>query len=142
MTCGTDLKVYRRGYHAKMIVPPALFGHEFAGVIEETGPGVKNFKAGQRVVALNSAPCGQCFYCARGERNLCENRQVLGVSPGPFGSETSGGIRGVRIEHCKFTSARTFALYIKSRPGRGAFIEDITVDDVTAASSEPVCIAA
>ena len=46
LTCGTDLKVYRRGYHAKMIIPPALFGHEFAGVIEETGPFVKNFKTG------------------------------------------------------------------------------------------------
>jgi L-iditol 2-dehydrogenase len=73
LTCGTDLKVYRRGYHAKMIVPPALFGHEFAGVIEETGPGVKNFKAGQRVVALNSAPCGQCFYCKKHQENLCED---------------------------------------------------------------------
>jgi polygalacturonase len=47
-----------------------------------------------------------------------------------IGSETSGGIRNVRIEHCKFTAAKTFALYIKSRPGRGAFIEDITADDL------------
>ena len=47
-----------------------------------------------------------------------------------IGSETSGGIRNVRIEHCKFTRARTFALYIKSRPGRGAFIEDIVADDL------------
>src|ERR1041385_5644058 len=42
-----------------------------------------------------------------------------------IGSETSGGIRNVRIEHCKFTHAQTFAIYIKSRPARGAFIEDI-----------------
>ncbi|SPE41869.1 Glycoside hydrolase family 28 (fragment) [Candidatus Sulfopaludibacter sp. SbA3] len=47
-----------------------------------------------------------------------------------IGSETSGGIRNVHIEHCKFTQARTFALYIKSRPGRGAFIEDIVADDL------------
>ena len=47
-----------------------------------------------------------------------------------IGSETSGGIRNVRIEHCKFTRARTFALYIKSRPGRGAFLEDIAADDL------------
>ena len=73
LTCGTDLKVYRRGYHAKMIVPPALFGHEFAGVIQELGPGVRNFKRGQRVVALNSAPCGQCFYCKKHQENLCED---------------------------------------------------------------------
>ncbi|MGP8243948.1 MAG: glycoside hydrolase family 28 protein [Bryobacteraceae bacterium] len=47
-----------------------------------------------------------------------------------IGSETSGGIRNLRIEHCKFTHARTFAIYIKSRPGRGAFIEDITANDL------------
>lgn len=47
-----------------------------------------------------------------------------------IGSETSGGIRNVRIERCKFTKARTFAIYIKSRPGRGAFIEDIVADDL------------
>jgi len=47
-----------------------------------------------------------------------------------IGSETSGGIRNVRIEHCKFTHARTYALYIKSRVGRGAFIEDIVADDL------------
>ena len=47
-----------------------------------------------------------------------------------IGSETSGGIRGVKIEKCKFTHAQTFAIYIKSRVGRGAFIEDISADDV------------
>jgi len=47
-----------------------------------------------------------------------------------IGSETSGGIRNVLIEHCKFTHARTFALYIKSRVGRGAFIEDIVARDL------------
>jgi polygalacturonase len=47
-----------------------------------------------------------------------------------IGSETSGGIRGVRIEHCKFTHSQTFAIYIKSRTGRGAFIEDIAADDL------------
>ncbi len=73
LTCGTDLKVYRRGYHARMIVPPALFGHELAGVIEETGAGVKGFRKGSRVVALNSAPCGMCFYCSRHQENLCED---------------------------------------------------------------------
>jgi polygalacturonase len=47
-----------------------------------------------------------------------------------IGSETSGGIRGVRVEHCKCLGAGTFAIYIKSRPGRGAFIEDIVMDDL------------
>jgi len=73
LTCGTDLKVYQRGYHARMIVPPALFGHELAGVIEETGPGVRGFRKGMRVVALNSAPCQTCFHCSRHQENLCED---------------------------------------------------------------------
>ena len=73
LTCGTDLKVYQRGYHARMIVPPALFGHELAGVVEEVGAGVRGFKKGMRVVALNSAPCGMCFYCSKHQENLCED---------------------------------------------------------------------
>src|ERR1700690_2612896 len=73
LTCGTDLKVFRRGYHARMIAPPALFGHELAGVIHETGDGVRTFKSGMRVVALNSAPCGACFWCVRKQENLCED---------------------------------------------------------------------
>jgi len=47
-----------------------------------------------------------------------------------IGSETSGGIRDVRIEKCTFVQAKTHAIYIKSRPGRGAFIENISVDDI------------
>jgi L-iditol 2-dehydrogenase len=56
-----------------MIVPPALFGHELAGLIEEVGPGVRGFRRGQRVVALNSAPCQMCFYCSKHQENLCED---------------------------------------------------------------------
>ncbi len=73
LTCGTDLKVFRRGYHARMIVPPALFGHELAGTVVEAGDGVTDFAPGDRVVALNSAPCGQCYFCERGQENLCDD---------------------------------------------------------------------
>ena len=73
LTCGTDLKVFRRGYHARMIVPPALFGHELAGTVVEVGEGVTGFVQGDRVVALNSAPCGQCYFCSRGQENLCDD---------------------------------------------------------------------
>ncbi|HTB95595.1 MAG TPA: zinc-binding dehydrogenase [Terracidiphilus sp.] len=73
LTCGTDLKVFRRGYHARMIVPPALFGHELAGTVVQAGTGVSDFSTGDRVVALNSAPCGQCFFCGRGQENLCDD---------------------------------------------------------------------
>lgn len=73
LTCGTDLKVFRRGYHARMIVPPALFGHELAGTVVQSGEGVTEFAPGDRVVALNSAPCGQCYFCQRGQENLCDD---------------------------------------------------------------------
>ncbi len=73
LTCGTDLKVFRRGYHARMIVPPALFGHELAGTVVQAGEGVTGFVPGDRVVALNSAPCGECYFCSRGQENLCDD---------------------------------------------------------------------
>ncbi len=73
LTCGTDLKVYRRGYHAMMLKPPILFGHEVAGEVAELGEGVTGFREGDRVVALNSAPCDRCFFCVRGQQNLCED---------------------------------------------------------------------
>lgn len=82
LTCGTDLKVFKRGYHAKMIVPPAVFGHELAGVIREVrSPDAevqnREWRVGERVVAANSAPCGNCFFCRQGQENLCEDLLFL-----------------------------------------------------------------
>jgi L-iditol 2-dehydrogenase len=77
LTCGTDVKVYRRGYHARMIRPPALFGHEFAGVIDAVGEGVVGWQIGDRVVAANSAPCNGCYYCRRRLPELCEDLLFL-----------------------------------------------------------------
>jgi len=73
LTCGTDLKIYRRGYHAKMLTLDRLFGHELAGTVVEVGAGVTRFAVGDRVVPLNSAPCDACFYCLNGQQNLCED---------------------------------------------------------------------
>ena len=92
LTCGTDLKVFKRGYHAKMIVPPAVFGHELAGIITEVQSPASNplrrgdsaarvqsqeWQVGERVVVANSAPCGDCFYCRNGQENLCEDLLFL-----------------------------------------------------------------
>jgi L-iditol 2-dehydrogenase len=70
-TCGTDLKVWRRGGHARMLKPPTLFGHEAAGRIVALGEGVTGWKVGDRVVPNNSAPCMACFFCKRQEYSLC-----------------------------------------------------------------------
>ncbi|UZQ53967.1 alcohol dehydrogenase catalytic domain-containing protein [Trichothermofontia sichuanensis B231] len=74
-TCGTDLKVWRRGGHAKMLKPPVPFGHEAAGEIVAIGTEVTGWRVGDRVVANNSAPCMQCFYCQRQEFSLCTDLQ-------------------------------------------------------------------
>ncbi len=70
-TCGTDLKVWRRGGHAKMLRPPTLFGHEASGRIVAVGEGVTSWQVGNRVVANNSSPCMKCFFCQRREYSLC-----------------------------------------------------------------------
>jgi L-iditol 2-dehydrogenase len=82
LTCGTDLKVWRRGYHAAMLKPPCLFGHEGAGTVVDLDPGaasdtVPGLRVGDRVVVANSAPCGTCPPCRRGQQNLCDDLRFL-----------------------------------------------------------------
>ena len=77
LTCGTDVKTYRRGHPVLIKSVPSGFGHEFSGIVDKVGKNVTNVKIGDRVVAANSAPCGHCFYCKREEYNLCENLDLL-----------------------------------------------------------------
>ena len=71
LTYGTDFKVWKQGSHPRMIHPPALFGHELAGIVEEKGSAVNGgVHTGMRVVPANSAPCNVCFYCRKGQPNL------------------------------------------------------------------------
>jgi L-iditol 2-dehydrogenase len=72
LTCGSDLKTYKRG-HPTMIEQGSVFGHEYAGDIVELGEGVKDFSIGDRVVAVNSVPCFKCFYCKLERYSMCEN---------------------------------------------------------------------
>jgi L-iditol 2-dehydrogenase len=74
LTCGTDLKVWKQGFHARMITPPAIFGHELAGVVERLGGDVNGgLRVGTRVVPANSAPCNVCLFCRKDRTNLCED---------------------------------------------------------------------
>lgn len=77
LTCGTDVKTFRRGHPVLIKNIPSGFGHEFAGVVHKVGKSVTKFKVGDRVVAANSAPCGECFYCRKEEYNLCEKLDLL-----------------------------------------------------------------
>lgn len=69
LTCGTDLKTFLRG-HPKFPLP-MLFGHEFAGEIAELGAGVSGLREGDAIMAAPTAPCGNCYFCAREQENLC-----------------------------------------------------------------------
>ncbi len=76
-TCGTDVKVYRRGGHPRMLKVPTLFGHEMTGRVATMGNGVKGFSEGDGVVVANSAPCGDCGPCQLGRENLCEDLHYI-----------------------------------------------------------------
>ena len=73
LTCGTDVKTLRRGHPVMLPKVPTVFGHEFAGTVAAVGPGVDGLRVGDRAVAANSAPCGTCPACARGQANLCDD---------------------------------------------------------------------
>ncbi|MBR0461976.1 MAG: alcohol dehydrogenase catalytic domain-containing protein [Erysipelotrichaceae bacterium] len=68
LTCGTDVKTYKRGYRYE---PPFTMGHEIAGVVYAVGEGVTKFKVGDKVVPHNSASCGKCYYCKKGQESMC-----------------------------------------------------------------------
>ncbi|MEM3726488.1 MAG: zinc-binding dehydrogenase [Candidatus Bathyarchaeia archaeon] len=72
-TCGTDLKIYQRGYVEKVIKLPTIFGHEWAGEVVEVGEGLEWPKKGMRIRAGNSAACLRCIMCQKGKYNLCED---------------------------------------------------------------------
>ena len=76
-TCGTDLKIFQRGYVAGVINLPTVFGHEWAGDVVEVGEGVGWLKKGMRVRAGNSSPCLQCRMCQKEKYNLCEDMMWL-----------------------------------------------------------------
>jgi len=80
--CGSD--VHGMDGSTGRRLPPIVMGHEAAGVVERLGANVTDLQLGDRVTFDSTIYCGRCFYCARGEVNLCDNRMVLGVSPGEY----------------------------------------------------------
>jgi L-iditol 2-dehydrogenase len=76
--CGSD--IHGMDGSSGRRIPPSIMGHEAAGVIARLGPEVSGWNVGDRVTFDSTISCGQCFYCRRGEIDLCDNRRVLGVS--------------------------------------------------------------
>jgi L-iditol 2-dehydrogenase len=80
--CGSDVHGFDGSTGRR--IPPLVMGHEAAGEVAAAGAEVRDLRPGDRVTFDSTIYCGQCFYCGRGEVNLCDNRQVMGVSPGPY----------------------------------------------------------
>ncbi len=80
--CGSDVHGYDGGSGRR--IPPIVMGHEAAGIITQVGADVADYKPGDRVTFDSTVYCGKCEFCGRGEVNLCDNRQVLGVSCGDY----------------------------------------------------------
>src|SRR6476619_5388391 len=80
--CGSD--VHGMDGSSGRRIPPIIMGHEAAGDIAALGSGVTAWKTGDRVTFDSTVSCGDCWFCRRGQVNLCENRRVLGVSCGDY----------------------------------------------------------
>ena len=80
--CGSDIHGYDGSTGRR--IPPLVMGHEAAGVVAAVGEGATGFREGDRVTVDSTVYCGACFFCRRGQVNLCDNRQVLGVSCGDY----------------------------------------------------------
>ena len=80
--CGSD--VHGMDGSSGRRIPPIVMGHEAAGEIAGLGAGVIRWKTGDRVTLDSTISCGECWFCRRGETNLCERREVLGVSCGDY----------------------------------------------------------
>ncbi len=121
--CGTDIKKIAHGF----VTAPQIFGHELAGTVVDVGPGVRKFKAGDRVVSFHHVPCGTCFYCERKLFSQCPEYKKVGLTAG-F-TPNGGG----------------FAQYVRAMPwiverGMLAIPPDITFEEAT--FIEPVNTAA
>lgn len=80
--CGSDVHGYDGGSGRR--IPPLVMGHEASGVVAALGKNVRGLTEGDRVTFDSTVYCGKCWFCRRGEMNLCDNRNVLGVSCGEY----------------------------------------------------------
>lgn len=117
--CGSDVHGYD-GTSGRRI-PPLVMGHEAAGTIAALGAGVSGFQEGQQVTFDSTVYCGECDYCRRGQVNLCDNRQVLGVSTPEYRRP------GAFAEYVVVPARVTHALPPQLSPEKAAMVEPLAV---------------
>jgi L-iditol 2-dehydrogenase len=123
--CGTDIKKIHHGF----IAPPQILGHELAGTVVKTGPGVTKFKTGDRVVSFHHIPCGACFYCEKKLFSQCVGYKKVGLTAG---FDPNGG---------------GFAEYVRAMPwiverGMIALPADVTFEEATFVEPVNTCLKA
>ncbi|MFI6642441.1 alcohol dehydrogenase catalytic domain-containing protein [Streptomyces sp. NPDC050504] len=106
--CGTDLHFVRGTLPG--LSEGRVLGHEAVGVVEETGPGVRNFRRGDRVVVPSTVACGVCAYCRAGYYAQCDNANPAGPLGGTTffgGPDAAGGLDGLQAEYARVPFAHT-----------------------------------
>ena len=97
--CGTDMHIYEGSEGAAKTVPPIILGHEFSGIISETGKDAKSVKVGDRVCVDPNDMCGKCYYCRIGRKHFCEN--MIGI-----GTTINGGF----AQYCKVSEKQVYKI--------------------------------
>ncbi|MES2392203.1 MAG: galactitol-1-phosphate 5-dehydrogenase, partial [Acidobacteriota bacterium] len=129
--CGSDVHGYDGSTGRRL--PPIVMGHEAAGIVESIGPNVTSFAPGDRVTFDSTVFCGQCFFCRRGQPNLCDNREVIGVSTPTFRRH------GAFAEFVTVPSRIAFHLPPEMPLAHAALIEAVSVA-VHAVSLTPIAL--
>lgn len=122
LLCGTDIRVYR-GRKTKGVRTPSILGHEFAGIVEETGNDVQEFKKGDAISVAPIIPCLKCYYCKHDQENICLNRTAHGY-------EYDGGF----AEYVKIPAAALKSGNVYKVP------EGISIEDIPLAEPLACCI--
>ena len=117
--CGSDVHGYDGSTGRR--IPPLIMGHEAAGIVHSVGRDVQGFKPGDRVTFDSTISCGACRFCAAGAVNLCENRQVLGVSCGEYRRN------GAFAEYVSVPARIVYALPDEFSFAHAALIEAVSV---------------
>ena len=112
--CGTDVHIYEGDPGAAQVTPPTILGHEFSGVIAQTGSQVTDYKSGDRVCIDPNCYCGSCEPCRSGAAHYCEH--MMG-----YGTTVNGGF----AQYCAVNQRQVYKLGDHTSFEQGAMTEPV-----------------